>query len=158
MITTNFWLIWLADCSLSLCLSVQSWSLSPFSSHSFTEESSHWEGWRFTRKYWIFALILTVFNTRLLKPAQTDSNSLLTPESPVYSLDSSEDQTAASHLNSAGCCYSDPDLSDGRGWTSELRSENHSWSLTNCSWSIWIKNKWRHFRKQSSFFKSFNVS
>ena len=40
MITTNFWLIWLADCCLSLCLSVQPWSLSPSSSHSFTEESS----------------------------------------------------------------------------------------------------------------------
>ena len=78
------------------------------------------------KKYWIFALILTVFNTRLLKPAQTDSNSLLT-ESPVYSLDSSEDQTAASHLNPAGCFPTDPALSDGmRGWTSELRPENHS--------------------------------
>ena len=61
-----------------LSLSVQSWSLSPFSSHSFTEES---------RKYWIFTLILTVFITILLKPARTDSNSLLTSESPVDSLD-----------------------------------------------------------------------
>ena len=52
-----------------LSLSVQSWSLSPFSSHSFTEEN---------RKYWIFTLILTVFITILLKPARTDSNSLLT--------------------------------------------------------------------------------
>ena len=159
MITTSFWLIWLADCSLSLCLSVQSWSLSPFSSHSFTEESSHWEGWRFTRKYWIFALILTVFNTILLKPARTDSNSLLTSESPVYSLDSPEDQTAASRPSPSGHFLLDAEISDGmRGWTSELRPEKHSWSLTTCSTSIWIKNKWRHFRKQSSCLKSFNVS
>ncbi len=34
--------------SQSVCLCVQSWSLSPSSSHSFTEESSNWEGWRFT--------------------------------------------------------------------------------------------------------------
>ena len=158
MITTSFWLIWLADCSLSLCLSVQSWSLSPFSSHSFTEESSHWEGWRFTRKYWIFALILTVFNTILLKPAQTDSNSLLTSDSPVYSMDSPEDQTAASHLNLSGRFPTDPALLDERGWTSEPRPEKHNWSLTTCSSSIWIKNKWRHFRRKSSCLKSFNVS
>ncbi len=44
MITTSLWLLWLADCSLSLCLCVQS----AFPSHSFNEESSHWKGWRFT--------------------------------------------------------------------------------------------------------------
>ena len=65
----------------------------------------------------------------------------LTSESPVYSLDSPENHTAASLLNPSGCCYSGPDVSDGRGWTSELRPENHSWSLTNCISTIWIKNK-----------------
>ena len=71
----------------------------------------------------------------------TVTDSELTPVPPVYSLDSPENHTAASLLTPSGCCYSGPDVSDGRGWTSELRPENHSWSLTNCSSSIWIKNK-----------------
>ncbi len=50
----------------------------------------------------------------------------LTSESPVCSLDSPENHTAASLLNPAGRCYSGPTLSDGRGWTSELRPERHS--------------------------------
>ena len=49
-----------------------------------------------------------------------------TPVSPVYSLDSVENHTAASLLNPAACCDSGPALSDGRGWTSELRPEKHS--------------------------------
>ena len=65
----------------------------------------------------------------------------LTSESPVCSVDSPENHTAASLLNPAACWNSGPDVSDGRGWTSELRAENHSWSLTNCSHQMWIKNK-----------------
>lgn len=47
----------------------------------------------------------------------------------------------AAPLNPAACCDSDPALSDGRSWNSELRSEKHSWFLTNCSPSIWRENK-----------------
>lgn len=54
-----------------------------------------------------------------------DLNITLTPESPVYSLDSSEDLIAASGLNPAGRCPSGPELLDGRGWISELRPESH---------------------------------
>jgi len=93
------------------------------------------------RKHWIFALILTVFSTILLRAAWTDSAPLLTSESPVYSLDSPRDHGDPSGLNPAGCWVSGPVLSDGRGWTSELRPEKNSWSLTNCSSSIWIKNQ-----------------
>ncbi len=49
-----------------------------------------------------------------------------TSESPACSLDSPEYHTAASILNLAGCCYSAPALSDGWGWTSELRPEKNS--------------------------------
>ena len=87
------------------------------------------------------SLILTVFRTILMKAAWTDWNPLLTSESPVYSLDSSQDQEAASLLNPSGCFHSGSDVSDGRGWTSELVQENHSWSLTNHRSTIWIKNK-----------------
>ncbi|KAI3377168.1 hypothetical protein L3Q82_008477 [Scortum barcoo] len=56
--------------------------------------------------------------------ARTESNPLLTSESAVYSVDSPENHTAASLLNPAGCSFhSAPALSDGRGWTSELRTE-----------------------------------
>ena len=50
----------------------------------------------------------------------------LTPESPVHSLDSAENHTAPSVLNPAACCSSGPDVSGGRGWTSELRPEKNS--------------------------------
>ncbi len=53
----------------------------------------------------------------------------LTSESPVCSLDSSVQHTAASLLNPAACCDSCSALSDGRGWTSELRPQLHSESL-----------------------------
>jgi len=106
------------------------------------------------RKHWIFALILTVFSTILLRAAWTDSAPLLTSESPVYSLDSPRDHGDPSGLNTAGPgCHSGPVLSDGRGWTSELRPEKNSWSLTNCSSSIWIKNQRCEFRRQSSCLK-----
>ena len=66
----------------------------------------------------------------------------LTSESPVYILDSPVQNTAASLLNPAACCHSGPDVLDGRGWTSELRPEKHSWSLTDGTTTIWIKYKW----------------
>ena len=53
----------------------------------------------------------------------------LTSESPVDSLDSPVQNTAASLLNPAGCCSSDPVLSDVRSSTSELRPRLHSESL-----------------------------
>ena len=57
-------------------------------------------------------------------PTVTDSE--LTSESPVYSLDSAENHTAPSLLNPAACFDSGSVLSDGRGWTSELRPEKNS--------------------------------
>ena len=53
----------------------------------------------------------------------------LTSESPVYSLDSPVQQTDASLMNQTVCFHSGPDVSDGRGWTSELRPKLHSESL-----------------------------
>ena len=53
----------------------------------------------------------------------------LTLESQVDSLDSPIQNTAASLLNHSGCCNSGPDVSDVRGWTSELRRWLHSESL-----------------------------
>ena len=71
----------------------------------------------------------------------TSRDPLLTWESPVCSLDSPEDLSAAPLLNPAERCHSGPDLSDGC-WTSELRPEQNSWSLTTCSPSVWIKKTW----------------
>ncbi len=127
-ITTSFWLLWLADCSLCL-------SLCPI---TILLSQLDWG------KQEILELCFDT-NCVYYNPAEsswTDTNPLLTSESPVCSLDSSQDQREASLLNPAGCCYSAAALSDGRGWTSELRPEKHSWSLTNCSTSIWIKKKW----------------
>lgn len=55
----------------------------------------------------------------------------LTSVSPVYSRDAPETHTDVSLLHPAHCCYSAPDVSDGRGWTSALMLDMHSWSLTN---------------------------
>ena len=71
----------------------------------------------------------------------TNNNPVLTSESPADSVDYPQNQTVASLLNPAGHCNSAPVLSDGRGWTSELRPEKHSWSRIHCNSSIWIKNK-----------------
>ena len=46
-----------------------------------------------------------------------------TPVSPVYSLDSVENHTAASLLNHAAGCSTGPAVLDGWGWTSALRPE-----------------------------------
>ncbi len=139
MMTTNFCLIWLPDCSLSVCLSVKSWSLSPFSSHSFSDGSNRWERLEVYRKHSSFALTQTAIITMLLKKKQdrlTQTSALLTSESSVCSVGSPQDQTALSRLSPSVCFLSAAALSDGRGWTSELRPENHSWSLSNCSASI----------------------
>ena len=61
-----------------------------------------------------------------MKAAWTDSNHLLTSESPVDRLDSAVDQAAPSLLSPAGCLDSDPVLSDERGLTSELKPEKNS--------------------------------
>ena len=57
----------------------------------------------------------------------------LTSESPVYSLDSPVQQIEAQFLNQSdnppGGFHSGQALSDGRGWTSELRPQLHSESL-----------------------------
>ena len=107
------WSDWLTV--LSLCVS-------PFSSHSFTEETHH-------------------NNT-----AETSMDRLrLSTDPRVSSLQCGLSTRSDSSFTSESFRLvevSDPALSDGRGWTSELRPENHSWSLTNCSPTIWIKNKW----------------
>ena len=53
----------------------------------------------------------------------------LTSESSVYSLDSPVQQTDASLMIQTGRYSSGPDVSDGRGCTSELRPKLHSESL-----------------------------
>lgn len=58
---------------------------------------------------------------------------------PLLSLESPQDQTAASRLNPSGCCTSGPALWDERGWTSELKPEKYSWCATSCS-SLNFKN------------------
>ncbi len=134
----------LSDCltvlSLSVSLSVKSWSLSPFSSHSFSDGSNRWERLEVYRKHSSFALTQTAIITILLKKKKQDrltqTSTLLTSESSVCSVGSPQDQTALSHLSPSVCFLSAAALSDGRGWTSELRPENHSWSLSNRSTSI----------------------
>lgn len=59
----------------------------------------------------------------------------------MYTLDSPENYRAVWSLNPADCCHSGLDVSSERGWTSKQRLEQHSWSLTTCSFSIWIKEK-----------------
>ena len=66
----------------------------------------------------------------------------LTSETPIYILVSAENHKAASLLNPAACFHSAQGFSCGRGWTSELRLEQHSQSLTNGSQTTWTKNKW----------------
>lgn len=63
-------------------------------------------------------------------------------ESPAYSLDSPVQNRGSSLRNPAACSHSGPDLSDGTGWTSELRPGNGSWPLTRSSSLIWIKSEW----------------
>ncbi len=70
----------------------------------------------------IFHHLLSSYRTA----RQQETVSELTSESPVCSLDSPENHTAASLLNPAACCHSAAALSDGRGWTSELRPDKHS--------------------------------
>ena len=50
----------------------------------------------------------------------------LTSVSPVYTVESPENHTAASVLNPAACFHPDAGVSDGKGWTSVLKSEKHS--------------------------------
>lgn len=70
--------------------------------------------------------------------------SILTSVLSIYSLDSLGKDWAASYANPPGCFYSGPDVSGGRGWSSELQPDHHSWFLTNCIHAIWIKKKtWR---------------
>lgn len=63
----------------------------------------------------------------------------VTSESPGYSLDASENDWAPP-LNPACHWCSGRGIWGGKGWTSEPRSEDHSWSQTTCSPPIWIKN------------------
>ena len=65
----------------------------------------------------------------------------LTWELPVHSVDSPVQQTAASLLNPAGCCYSGPALSDWRTGIWGLRTELHSFSLRGYSRSVWRRRK-----------------
>lgn len=69
-----------------------------------------------------------------------DSASLQTSESSVYSLDSSQDHTAPSHLNLASHWDTGSVLSGGRGWTSRRRPEKNSWCLSTRCYLTWINN------------------
>ncbi len=64
---------------------------------------------------------------------------IFTSESPVYNVDSSVQQIAASLLNGADNFYLDPALLNGRGWTSELRPRLHSESLRVHSQKVYSK-------------------
>lgn len=79
---------------------------------------------------------------------------ILTSESPGCSVDSPQDQTAASLLDPAACCCSAPALSDGTGWTAGPRPDGHSWSRTNRSYLIWINNERFNFRSRFYGLKS----
>ena len=75
------------------------------------------------------------------------SRPLHTWECPVSSVDPSLQPTAASPLSLLDDCSSGPALSDGRGWSSELRPEKHSlplWSdsLTGCKHTK--QHTWSH--------------
>ena len=73
--------------------------------------------------------------------------SVHTWECPVSSVDPPVQQTAASLLNLLDDCSSPPALSDGRGWSSELRPEKHSLPL----WSD-ILTDWNSENKVNSVF------
>ena len=121
------------------------WLPAPFCSSPVNTETfnglNHW------RRKWNFPASCHNCHITWIS-AQREIKLCLTSESPVYSLDSSGNHTDASLLNPSARSHSDPALSDGRGCTSELSPEKHRWSLTNCSLSIWIKNKLCHFKKQ----------
>lgn len=67
--------------------------------------------------------------------SQSTVTSVTASESPAHSLDFLQDQKGSSLLNLPDCSHSGPVLSGGTGWTSVLRPENHSWSLTTSSTS-----------------------
>ena len=94
---------------------------------------------------------------KLIKCCRYTERHELTSESSVDSLDSPVQQREASLLNPAARCESAAALSIWSGWTSELRPEKHSCSLTNRSSTIWIKKKWCKFKRQCSCVKSFSV-
>ena len=70
-------------------------------------------------------------NLNLIKRNKSTKASVseLTSKSSVYSLDSPVQQTDASLMKQTVCSHSGPDVSDGRGCTSELRPKLHSDSL-----------------------------
>lgn len=82
-------------------------------------------------------------NSRLVVFEKVLSERCLTSESPVCSVDPSENHKAVWQLDPAACCCSAPALSDGLGWISELMPERRSSSQTNCSPLIWVERiKW----------------
>ena len=87
--------------------------------------------WRELKGIWTFCYGFKVD----LHCAQTNTHEL-TSVSPVCSVDSLVQLTTVS-LNPSGRFHSDPALSDGRGWTSELRPQPHSESLRVHSWKVW---------------------
>lgn len=101
-----------------------SWSL--FSLFQGFTEEIYWRVQRFIEE------ILKVFATLLLKSAWTDNNTALTWDSD-WREDSLQEETAASLLNPGSCFPSAPALSDEKGWSSEKRPKNHSWSLSSCT-------------------------
>ena len=72
---------------------------------------------------------ISINNDRIRKKVWKEKKDLRTSESPVDSLDSPVQNTAASLLSPAGSCSSDPVLWDVRGLTSELRPRLHTESL-----------------------------
>lgn len=70
-----------------------------------------------------------------------ESSNLLTLESPVHIVGSSENYTDGLLLNPAVYFYLGPDVSDEKGRMLELSWEHRSLHLSDYSDSIWIVNK-----------------
>lgn len=79
-----------------------------------------------------FTLIPNVFSTILLKFAWTKLNPILTSNPLVWTFHKIRQLL---YIWTAG-----PDVPDGRGWTLELRPEQHSWYLKTWSPMVWMKN------------------
>lgn len=104
-----------------------------------------WASWAQTLPWRSHNIIISI--SRLVSPTFTSHSSqhinetqCPTSESPVCSVKSPENHTAALHVNREACFYSGRVLSGGTGWNTELRAETCSWSLITGSLPVWIKH------------------